>query len=264
MNKYIKHIVEAFDFGSVKQQNVHDRINDNIHKMYMNTINGVLNKTITSSKDIEPYIKEMFNNAVAIYKPKDNEEFKKLIKRWTRFFGNKCSLNWIDVSNITDMSDIFDKSKFNGDISKWDVSNVTDMNGMFTYSKFNGDISNWDVSNVTNMSIMFAQSEFNGDISNWDVSNVIDMHGMFYESKFNRDISYWDVNNVTDMGGMFAHSDFNRDISQWDVSNVTDMHCMFFDSKFNGDISQWNVNIIDYEDIFIGCPIKDEYKPHFK
>ena len=30
MNKYIKHIVEAFDFGSVKQQNVHDRINDNI------------------------------------------------------------------------------------------------------------------------------------------------------------------------------------------------------------------------------------------
>ena len=97
----------------------------------MNVINGLLNRTIKSSKDIEPYIKEMFNKAVAIYKPKDNDEFRKLIKRWPRLFGNNCSLNWIDTSKITDMSDIFEKSKFNGDISKWDVSNVTNMKGMF-------------------------------------------------------------------------------------------------------------------------------------
>jgi hypothetical protein len=40
---------------------------------------------------------------------------------------------------------------------------------------------------------------------------------------------------------------------------------MFAYSKFNGDISKWGVsNVIDYEDIFDECPIKDEYKPHFK
>ena len=38
-----------------------------------------------------------------------------------------------------------------GDISKWNVSNVTNMSGLFEGSNFNGDISEWDY-NVTNMS----------------------------------------------------------------------------------------------------------------
>ena len=54
------------------------------------------------------------------------------------------------------------------------TTKITNMSEMFSHSKFNGDISNWDVSNVTNMSEMFEYSQFNGDISKWDVSNVID------------------------------------------------------------------------------------------
>ena len=53
------------------------------------------------------------------------------------------------------MSSLFEYSDFNGDISKWDVSNVTNMEDMFFRSEFNGDILNWDVSNVTNMASMF-------------------------------------------------------------------------------------------------------------
>jgi len=43
------------------------------------------------------------------------------------------------------MNGVFNDSKFNGDISKWDVSNVTDMINMFENGVFNGDISKWDV-----------------------------------------------------------------------------------------------------------------------
>jgi surface protein len=146
-----------------------------------------------------------------------------------------------DVSNVTNMANMFYESKFNGDISQWNVSNVTNMGSMFWYSQFNGDISQWNVSNVTDMRRMFENSSFNGDISDWDVSNVTDMRGMFDNSSFNDDISDWDVSNVTDMSGMFAYSSFNGDMSQWDVGNVTDMNSMFLYSQFNGDISQWDV-----------------------
>ena len=67
----------------------------------------------------------------------------------------KTNFNCIDTSKITDMSNLFAHSEFNGDISKWDVSNVTNMRSMFCNSVFDGDISNWDVSNVTNNTDIF-------------------------------------------------------------------------------------------------------------
>jgi len=39
------------------------------------------------------------------------------------------------------MSWMFYKSKFNNNISNWDVSNVTTMEGIFEKSVFNNDIS---------------------------------------------------------------------------------------------------------------------------
>ncbi len=52
-----------------------------------------------------------------------------------------------------------------GDSNNWNVSNITDMSNLFECSNFNDDISNWNVSNVTNMNNMFSYSQFNGDIS---------------------------------------------------------------------------------------------------
>ena len=114
------------------------------------------------------------------YHPKTKDELKDIINKRIKSEGNECDLNDIDTSNITDMSNLFAYSHFNGDISKWDVSNVTNMDSMFACSKFNNDISNWDVSNVINMEDMFIISKFNSDISKWDVSNVKFKLDIFY------------------------------------------------------------------------------------
>ena len=226
-------ISESFNFGSVDKQkkriNVYSRFFDILEKPY---------KTITQGD--KEFI-ELLTLTDNFYKVQSKDILISIIEKYIKIFGDNCNLNWIDVSNITDMSYIFYNSKFNGDISQWNVSNVTNMQGMFSNSKFNGDISQWNVSNVTNMEKMFRSSIFNGDISQWDVSNV------------------------TNMYCMFALAEFKGDISQWNVSNVIDMSYMFKNSKFNNDISKWNVYInCNTSDIFKDCPIKDEYKLKYK
>ena len=110
-----------------------------------------------------------------------NKTIRQIVKQEIEKYGNNADLNHIDVSNVTDMHNMFLYSEFNGDISKWDVSNVTAMYYMFFKSKFNGDISNWDVSNVTNMSYMFSHSKFNGDISNWKINKAVDISEIGYD-----------------------------------------------------------------------------------
>lgn len=76
-----------------------------------------------------------------IYKVYDKDALKCIIKVCIETYGKNCSLNWIDVSRITDMGNLFFYSEFNGDISAWNVSSVTNMINMFGGSEFNDDIS---------------------------------------------------------------------------------------------------------------------------
>jgi len=116
------------------------------------------------------------------------------------------NLNWIDVSDMKDLSDLFTfalTDYFNGDISLWDTSDALYMRRMFQKSAFNGDISGWNVGNVLNMSYMFDDCEFDGDISKWNVRNVRDMERMFSYTDFDHDISEWQISPKCSVSGMF-------------------------------------------------------------
>ena len=136
-------------------------------------------------KSLTKFVQEMHVNKIKRnkykYYPKTKEELQDIIKQRIEQEGNEVDLNDINVSKITDMSQLFENTNFNGNISDWDVSNVKNMGFLFS-----------------------GLSDFNGNVSNWDVSNVVDMRYMFYEClKFNRDISKWDVSNVKNMTNIF-------------------------------------------------------------
>ena len=180
------HDISSWDITNVK----------NMDDMFKNT--PILNNNKPSQKIFK-------------YHPKTKTELLKLCK------DKKVYLGDIDTSKIADMSALFrgeKKRDFSG-IETWNVSNVTDMSEMFSNSPFNQNISFWDVSNVKDMRCMFSESFFNQDISSWDVSKVTDMRSMFSFSSFNHDISSWNISkfaNVIDMFGNSKIESYNKPI----------------------------------------------------
>jgi surface protein len=120
------------------------------------------------------------------YLKANNDTIATIVKVEMEELGDDADLNHIDVSRVTDMSNVFRNSKFNGDISKWDVSKVTNMSNMFRMAAFNGDISDWDVFKVTNMERLFYYSNFSGDLSKWNVFNVTEIDEMVLGSEWSR------------------------------------------------------------------------------
>ncbi|GEO57573.1 BspA family leucine-rich repeat surface protein [Companilactobacillus bobalius] len=202
-----------------------------------------------------------------------------------------------DVSRVTDMSSLFNKSKFNElDLSKWDIGKVTDMSSMF-----NGDsnvsqvkgIREWDTSNVENMSSMFA-GVTDSDLSmvnDWNVSNVTSMYSMFGDCSnlAELDLSNWNTPKlnhtgsmfsndkllsedtlkgyetlVTDktlrMGSMFSGTGFKTiDLSQYDTSNVEDLSSVFMGTtKLQKIIGTFDTSsVVDMTALFNGSAITD-------
>jgi surface protein len=183
------------------------------------------------------------------------------------------NINSWDVSNITDMSAMFNgATNFNQNLSNWNTGKVITMSNMFaSATAFNGNVSNWNTSNVASMSNLFngatnfnqpigswdvgkilsfgsvfaSASNFNQNLTNWDTRKATSFASMFYlASAFNGNIGGWNTSNVLSTNGMFqSATNFNQPIGSWDTHNVTDMASMFYlDTNFNQDITNWNTN----------------------
>ena len=108
-------------------------------------------------------------------------DLRLILKDEIKRLGDDANLNHIDVSQITDLSDIFYcKEDFCGDISKWKTGNCKKFDSMFyCCQKFNCDLSDWDVSNGETFIGMFERCEnFNSDLNYWKMDKARDISGM--------------------------------------------------------------------------------------
>ena len=179
MSKYIQKLIhEQFSISDLDFSDDSQEYSANIFNKNIIDITKIINGEASEDEILQ------LDEMVMASKPVNKDELKKIATLYSNNY-QKNSMNWVDVSEITDMSYIFNYSHYYGDISRWDVSNVTNMSNMFANSKFDGIISDWNVSSVTNMYSMFDDSSFNKDISKWDVSNVMNMSGMFAGKPWN-------------------------------------------------------------------------------
>ena len=144
------------------------------------------------------------------------DDFTELFYR-SPFMGDISGWN---VSHVRCMRGMFEQSKFTTQfqpqgLSRWAVSGVTDMSRMFNRSAFDGDLSQWKFPALRSASNMFAYASFNGDIADWDVSQLQNMQGMFRYSVFKGDLSRWCVANATDLWDMFQGAAFVGNIQRW-------------------------------------------------
>lgn len=111
------------------------------------------------------------------------------IKREMERHGNACDLNHIDVSAVTDFSELFMGSPFNGDVSRWNVSNGRDFKQMFYGAAFNGDITGWAIHPEAVVLSMYSLKQtrvdaqpsiFHWRIAQIDIDNVSPALGQHY------------------------------------------------------------------------------------
>ena len=110
MNKYMHKLIhEQFnindlDFSDDEQEYSNNIFNKELnHRYYYKVLDG----TVTEDEIME------LNSLVGVAVPKDNDELQKIIKFYSYNY-TEDSLNWLDVSGITDMNRLFINTYYNG------------------------------------------------------------------------------------------------------------------------------------------------------
>ena len=230
---------ELFNDDNIGMTN--DLLEDDARKIREQLLKGM----VVSDDDLELVCQDTFK-----YKVKDFSELVHIIADIKQqLYKDKVdafNLNWLDISNVTMLDQLFNVGTFNRqyifwDVSDWDTSHVTSMTGTFSGCKDICDLSKWDTSKVTLMVNMFYEcSTFNGNISNWDVSKVTRFDSMFYGcSSFNQDISNWDISSAENLSYMFYNCiKFNQPIQKWNITKNMDISYLLYGcTSFDQDLS---------------------------
>ena len=230
---------ELFNDDNIGMTN--DLLEDDARKIREQLLKGM----VVSDDDLELVCQDAFK-----YKVKDFNELAHIIADIKQqLYKDKVdafNLNWLDISNVTMLDQLFNVSIFNRqyifwDVSDWDTSHVTSMVGTFNGCKDICDLSKWDTSKVTSMVNMFYDcTTFNGNISNWNVSKVTRFDSMFYGcSSFNQDISNWDISSAENLSYMFYNCrKFNQPIQKWNITKNMDISYLLYGcTSFDQDLS---------------------------
>ena len=230
---------ELFNDDNIGMTN--DLLEDDARKIREQLLKGM----VVSDDDLELVCQDAFK-----YKVKDFSELVHIIADIKQqLYKDKVdafNLNWLDISNVTMLDQLFNVGTFNRqyifwDVSDWDTSHVTSMAGTFNGCKDICDLSKWDTSKVTSMVNMFyGCSTFNGNISNWNVSKVTRFDSMFYGcSSFNQDISNWDISSAENLSYMFYNCiKFNQPIQKWNITKNMDISYLLYGcTSFDQDLS---------------------------
>ena len=248
MIKEIKKLLESLfddDYDELfKDDNIgmtNKLLEDDARKIREQLLKGI----VVSDDDLKLVCQDAFK-----YKVKDFSELVHIIADIKQqLYKDKVdafNLNWLDISNVTMLDQLFNINTFNRqyifwDVSDWDTSHVTSMVGTFNGCKDICDLSKWDTSKVTSMVNMFyGCSTFNGNISNWDVSKVTRFDSMFFGcSSFNQDISNWDISSAENLSYMFYNCrKFNQPIQKWNITKNMDISYLLYGcTSFDQDLS---------------------------
>ena len=192
-------------------------------------------------------------DATVAFSKTDNKQVKAIGTDW----NNTWECDYFSKAKL---------SKFDG--TNLDVSNVTNMSSMFDGSQISdlSSLANWHVDNVENMREMFEQNQISdlSPLGKWNVNNVTIMYGMFTNNQI-KDLSplgKWNVNNVTNMGGMFSINQISdlSPLANWKVDQVTDMRGMFGINQISdlSPLANWKTDkVTNMSDMFYSNQISD-------
>lgn len=179
-----------------------------------------------------------YDYANMAYTPKDKKELIALLKK------PNIPLENIDVSEIKDLSYLFDETYGREDLSgieKWNVK-AKKMRFMFS-SPFITKLPQWYLDFILKHPTYTPQSkeeleriisDDRVNLAEIDVSNIKDFSKLFYHSSRTLvGLEYWDMSGAENLNGMFElfGGEIVGDLSKWNLSNAKSMKNIFVGSN---------------------------------
>ena len=203
--------------------------------------------------NFEQYLLERKGSIVA--QPKHKR--KVTIQELKQMIANKDpDIADVDVSDITNMRELFEGSDFGGswtaDLSGWDTSNVEDMGYMFSRCSKLKEVELYRTENVKHMNEMFFGCTKLVKVELPNTQNTTEMVGMFEKCSNIKEVNLPNTGNVVDMYGMFSKCSKLTKVLLPSISKVEDMSSMFeYCKELEQDFSSWDItNVKKQYDMF--------------